>query len=91
MNAKLPFSDLSTAFDTLDHNTNKTMVYTTFYSHASKVIDRMTYMLIWLWYFKAFNHPDSKVHGANMGHTLVLSAPAGPHVGPINFAIWAPL
>ena len=26
--------------------------------------------------------PDSKVHGANMGPTWVLSAPDGPHVGP---------
>ena len=25
------------------------------------------------------NTPDSKVHGANMGHTWVLSAPDGPH------------
>ena len=32
--------------------------------------------------------PDSKVHGANMGPTWVLSAPGGPHVGPMNFAIW---
>ena len=32
--------------------------------------------------------PDSKVHGANMGPTWVLSAPDGPHVGPMNFAIW---
>ena len=32
--------------------------------------------------------PDSKVHGANMGPTWVLSAPAdGPHVGPMNLAI----
>ena len=30
----------------------------------------------------------SKVHGANMGPTRVLSAPGGPHVGPINLAIW---
>ena len=29
----------------------------------------------------------AKVHGANMGPTWVLSAPAGPHVGPMNFAI----
>ena len=29
--------------------------------------------------------PDSKVHGANMGPTWVLSAPGGPHVGPMNF------
>ena len=33
------------------------------------------------------NDPDSKVHGANMGSTWVLSAPDGPHVGPMNLAI----
>ena len=33
------------------------------------------------------NTPDSKVHRANMGPTRVLSAPDGPHVGPMNFAI----
>ena len=32
-------------------------------------------------------NPDSKVHGANMGSTWVLSAPSGPNVGPINFAV----
>ena len=32
---------------------------------------------------------DSKVHGANMGPTWVLSAPDGPHVGPMNLAIRA--
>ena len=31
---------------------------------------------------------DNKVHGANMGPTWVLSAPDGPHVGPMNLAIW---
>ena len=31
--------------------------------------------------------PDSKVHGANMGPTWVLSAPDGPHVDPMNLAI----
>ena len=31
--------------------------------------------------------PDSKVHGANMGPTWVLSTPDGPHVGPMNLAI----
>ena len=31
--------------------------------------------------------PDSKVHGANMGPTCVLSAPDEPHVGPMNHAI----
>ena len=33
------------------------------------------------------NVPDSKVHGANMGPTWYLSAPDGPHVGPMNLAI----
>ena len=32
-------------------------------------------------------YPDSKVHGVNMWPTWVLSAPDGPHVGPINLAI----
>ena len=31
--------------------------------------------------------PNSKVHGANMGLTWVLSAPDGPHVGPMNLDI----
>ena len=31
--------------------------------------------------------PDSTVHGANMGPTWVLSAPDGPHVGPMNLVI----
>ena len=31
--------------------------------------------------------PDSKVHGANMGPTWVLSAPDGLHVGPMNLVI----
>ena len=31
--------------------------------------------------------PDSKARGANMGPTWVLSAPDGPHVGPMNLAI----
>ena len=35
------------------------------------------------------NRPNSKVHGANMGPTWVLSAPGGPHVGPMNLAIRA--
>ena len=37
------------------------------------------------------NFPDSKVQGANMGPTWALSAPDGPHVGPINLAsrVWS--
>ena len=33
--------------------------------------------------------PDNKVHGANMGPIWVQQDPGGPHVGPMNFAIWA--
>ena len=32
-------------------------------------------------------YPDSKVYEANMGPTWALSAPGGPHVGPMNLAI----
>ena len=31
--------------------------------------------------------PDIKVHGANIGPTWDLSAPDGPHVGPMNLVI----
>ena len=30
---------------------------------------------------------DSKVHGANMEPTWILSAPDEPHIGPMNLAI----
>ena len=32
--------------------------------------------------------PDSKVHWANMGPIWGEQDPGGPHVGPMNFAIW---
>ena len=31
---------------------------------------------------------DAKVHGANMGPIWGRQDPGGPHVGPLNFAIW---
>ena len=37
--------------------------------------------------FQCNDFSDSKVHGANMGPTWVLSAPDGPHVGPMSLAI----
>ena len=39
--------------------------------------------------FNKVNFPDGKIHQANMGPTLVLSAPGGPHVGPMNLAVRA--
>ena len=38
-------------------------------------------------HYRSDVYPDSKVHGANMGHTWVLSAPDGLHVGPMDLAI----
>ena len=38
-----------------------------------------------------YSHPDSKIHGVDMGPTWVLLAPDGPHVGPMNLAPRAPL
>ena len=35
--------------------------------------------------------PDSKVHGANMGPIWGRQGPGGPHVGPMNLAIWGSL
>ena len=33
-------------------------------------------------------YPDSKVHGANIGPIWGRQDPGGPHVGPMNLAIW---
>ena len=35
-----------------------------------------------------YNIPDSKIHGANVGPTWGRQDPGGPHVGPMNHAIW---
>ena len=40
-----------------------------------------------LFHQTAYTIPDSKVHVAHMGPTWVLSAPGGPHAGPMNLAI----
>ena len=47
------------------------------------------YALLWFCCVQSCQYPslDNKVHGANMGPTWVLSAPDGPHVGPMNLAI----
>ena len=40
-----------------------------------------------LYWMLSEGYPDSKVRGANMGPTLVLSVPNGPHVGPMDLVI----
>ena len=42
----------------------------------------------YLVYMVIHPYPDSKVHGANMGPTWVLSVPGGSHVDPMDLAIW---
>ena len=41
--------------------------------------------------FALFLFPESKVHWANMGPIWGRQGPGGPHVGPMNFAIWVGL
>ena len=46
----------------------------------------------WTWSCFLFQYsPDSKVHGANMGLTWGRQDPGGPHVGPMNLAMWGTL
>ena len=51
--------------------------------HHSPWNPTLTHKKIW-WSI----NPDSKVHGANMGPIWGRQDPDGPHVGPMNFAIW---
>ena len=39
------------------------------------------------WHHADQYYPDNNIHGANMGPTWALSAPDGPHIGPMNLAI----
>ena len=39
------------------------------------------------WYDMSI-YSDSKVHEANMGPIWGRQGPGGPHVGPMNIAIW---
>ena len=54
---------------------------------ASNVDDEQTMVSEMSFCICCYKYPDSKVHGANMGPTWVLSVPDGPHVGPRNLAI----
>ena len=42
----------------------------------------------WLYMSSDREYPDSKVSGAKMGPIWGRQDPGGPHVGPMNFAIW---
>ena len=47
-----------------------------------------TELIAWTTTLLSRNVPDSKVHGANMRPIWGRQDPGGPHVGPMNFAIW---
>ena len=57
-----------------------------FYSHLIRV-DLPTHNVLDLLESLNLVNPDSKVHRDNTGPTSVLSAPDGPHVGPMHLAI----
>ena len=40
-----------------------------------------------LYYIYTYMHPESKIHGANMGPTWGRQDPGGPHVGHMKFVI----
>ena len=61
--------------------------YLSFWRSPSRVSYRVTLPIFVFKFFVKHNNLDSKVHGANMGPTWVLSALDGPHVAPMNLAI----
>ena len=44
--------------------------------------------MTWTWLLLYLHIPDSKFHEANTGPIWGQQDPGGPHVGPMNFAIW---
>ena len=56
---------------------------------STRAMDSGHHRALWGWGNNpADMDPDSKVHGANMGPIWGRQDPGGPHVGPMNFAIW---
>ena len=58
------------------------------YSHNISLVNRVISMAKLPIDFNPLSTPNSKVHGANMGPIWGWQDPGGPHVGPMNFAIW---
>ena len=59
------------------------------YHKISSVHTMHIVLFTWSIIYGGRHHPDSKVHGANMGPIWGRQDPGGPHVGPMNFVIWA--
>ena len=54
-----------------------------FHNNIQQAIDAICHLYRYIFVF-----PDSKVHGANMRPIRGRQDPEGPHVGPMNLAIW---
>ena len=95
------FELLALTYQSLIHRT-KHLYTLLMYDINKKVITlffygiHISYLFGWAFRFSrdyfvtSRGYPDSKVHGAKMGPTWVLSAPDGPHVGPMNLAVRVP-
>ena len=61
-------------------------------SHNKSSLSSLLRRPLAAWWAQAYPlklaHPDSKVHGATMGPIWDRQDQGGPHVGPMNFAIW---
>ena len=60
------------------------------FTHQQIIVGNTAYFAILQWYeaVRQGDIPDSKVHGANMGPIWGRQDPGGPHVVPMNIAIW---
>ena len=67
------------------HSIARTHIYEKILVRISGVIDYQSNC--YAASLKCNTYPHNKVHGANIGPIWVLSAPDGPHVGPMNLAI----
>ena len=60
----------------------------TLYISIPLVIKAMTDSISAAFVLISRKNPDSKVHEANIGPIWGRQDPGGPHIGPMNFAIW---
>ena len=67
-----------------------------FFAKTDKCTTQLSLVLTWLgeWSHPTYlwsTDPDNKVHGAHIRPIWDRQGPGGPHVGPMNFAIWGPI
>ena len=91
-NKLMNWIELYSISETLSRRTKSLVMCVVFYNDWFSVISQPHCIPLY-WTGNTYRcdklYPDSKVHGAKMGPTWVLSAHDGPHVGPMNLAIRA--